>query len=103
MASTTNGPKENYEEKEMSVNKATKRNLERLHNMVLGKDQNINADYVKQFYLDIAKDYDDMLVAAGIETCQVIVNILSNFFPHAVDKSGIRISDVAAGTELVGE
>ena len=30
-------------------------NVEKLHRMVLGKDKNINNDYVENFYVDMAK------------------------------------------------
>jgi len=78
-------------------------NVEKLHRMVLGKDKNINTDYVENFYVDMAKGYDDMSVAAGIDRNPTIAKILSEYFPTAKDRSNARILDLAAGTGLVGK
>ena len=40
----------------------TKQNLERLHRMVLGKDKDINADYIQKFYQDIAQGVSTILI-----------------------------------------
>ena len=34
-------------------------NVEKLHRMVLGKDKNINNEYVENFYVDMAKGVSD--------------------------------------------
>ena len=34
---------------------AAEENVHKLHRMVLGKDKNINNDYVENFYVDMAK------------------------------------------------
>jgi len=78
-------------------------NVEKLHRMVLGKDKNINNDYVENFYVDMAKGYDDMSVAAGIDRNPTIAKILSEYFPTAKERSAARVLDLAAGTGLVGK
>jgi len=78
-------------------------NVEKLHRMVLGKDNNINNDYVENFYVDMAKGYDDMSVAAGIDRNPTIAKILSEYFPTSKDRANARVLDLAAGTGLVGK
>lgn len=78
-------------------------NVEKLHRMVLGKDKNINNDYVESFYVDMAKGYDDMSVAAGIDRNPTIAKILSEYFPTPKDRANARVLDLAAGTGLVGK
>lgn len=78
-------------------------NVEKLHRMVLGKDKNINNDYVEDFYVDMAKGYDDMSVAAGIDRNPTIAKILSEYFPTAKDRANARVLDLACGTGLVGK
>jgi len=78
-------------------------NVKKLHRMVLGEDKNINNDYVENFYVDMAKGYDDMSVAAGIDRNPIIAKILSEYFPKAEDRKNARVLDLAAGTGLVGQ
>jgi len=78
-------------------------NVEKLHRMVLGKDKNINNEYVENFYVDMAKGYDDMSVAAGIDRNPTIAKILSEYFPTNKDRANARVLDLAAGTGLVGK
>lgn len=85
------------------VEDVAQENVEKLHRMVLGKDKNINNDYVENFYVDMAKGYDDMSVAAGIDRNPTIAKILSEYFPTAKDRSNARVLDLAAGTGLVGK
>ena len=37
-------------------------NVEKLHRMVLGKDKNINNDYVENFYVDMAKGVRKLVI-----------------------------------------
>lgn len=85
------------------IEEVAQENVEKLHRMVLGKDKNINNDYVENFYVDMAKGYDDMSVAAGIDRNPTIAKILSEYFPTAKDRSNARVLDLAAGTGLVGK
>ena len=39
-----------------------KANLEKLHRMVLGKDENINEEYIQKFYADMAKEVNNVTV-----------------------------------------
>ena len=39
-----------------SRNKVSEKTKEKLNRMVLGKDKNINEDYIKSFYLDVAEE-----------------------------------------------
>jgi len=78
-------------------------NVEKLHRMVLGKDKNIDNDYVESFYVGMASEYDDMSVAAGIDRNPIIAKILSEYFPTLKEKSNAKILDLAAGTGLVGQ
>ena len=48
------GPK--TEGKDDSRNKVSEKTKERLNRMVLGKDKNINEEYIKSFYLDVAEE-----------------------------------------------
>jgi predicted TPR repeat methyltransferase len=98
--STANGI---YKENKPSKDQTAKQNVEKLHRMVLGKDNNINNDYVENFYVDMAKGYDDMAVEGGIDRNPTIAKILSEYFPTANDRSSARVLDLAAGTGLVGK
>merc|ERR1712045_709419 len=69
-------------------------NVEKLHRMVLGKDKNINNEYVENFYVDMAKGYDDMSVAAGIDRNPTIAKILSEYFPTNKDRANARVLDL---------
>ena len=44
------------EGKDDSRNKVSEKTKERLNRMVLGKDKNINEEYIKSFYLDVAEE-----------------------------------------------
>jgi len=90
-------------ETDLNTDKIAHQNVEKLHRMVLGKDKNINNDYVENFYVDMAKGYDDMSVAAGIDRNPVIAKIMSEYFPTANDKAEAKVLDLAAGTGLVGK
>jgi hypothetical protein len=48
------------------VEDVAQENVEKLHRMVLGKDKNINNDYVTNFYVDMAK---------GVRITQIFLNI----------------------------
>jgi len=87
----------------VKTEEVAQQNVEKLHRMVLGKDKNINNDYVENFYVDMAKGYDDMSVAAGIDRNPTIAKILSEYFPTAKDRADARVLDLAAGTGLVGK
>ena len=39
-----------------SKEEKTKKTAEKLSRMVLGKDENIDEDYIKSFYLDVAEE-----------------------------------------------
>ena len=41
--------------KNNSKTEVAKETIKKLHNMVLGKDKNIDSEYVKDFYVDIAE------------------------------------------------
>lgn len=103
MRSTENATNGVGNDKKPSGCETSKQNVEKLHRMVLGKDKNINNDYVENFYVDMAKGYDDMSVEAGIDRNPTIAKILSEYFPTAKDKSNAKILDLAAGTGLVGK
>ena len=44
------------EGKDDSRNKVSEKTKEKLNRMVLGKDKNINEEYIKSFYLDVAEE-----------------------------------------------
>ena len=44
------------EREDDSRNKVSEKTKERLNRMVLGKDKNINEEYIKSFYLDVAEE-----------------------------------------------
>ena len=55
------------------VDDVAQENVEKLHRMVLGKDKNINNDYVENFYVDMAK---------GVRVTQNIFNIYKILFAY---------------------
>ena len=46
----------NLEGKVTSKEEKTNKTAEKLSRMVLGKDENIDEDYIKSFYLDVAEE-----------------------------------------------
>ena len=54
-------------------------NVEKLHRMVLGKDKNINNEYVENFYVDMAKGVSDQYeFRLQLSRSYIMVTILSS-------------------------
>ena len=56
MLSSNNESKGISHKKEHREEQISKKYKERLDRMVLGKDENINDEYIQKFYLDVAKE-----------------------------------------------
>ena len=54
MFSKANFPEVKNQENGCEPNVVTNETIEKLQKMILGKDKNIDSEYVKEFYVDIA-------------------------------------------------
>lgn len=88
--------------KDNSKKEVAKETIKKLHNMVLGKDKNIDSEYVKDFYVDIAEGYEDLITEEGTDRSSFVAKIICECFPPETDFAKLRVLDLAAGTGVLG-